>query len=302
MKIRYGTRGSKLAITQARQVISTAKPANPQIEFEEVVIKTLGDQIKDIPLYQVGGQGLFIKEIEQALLENRIDIAVHSLKDMPHEMTEELCLFAVGSAKDPRDCFLSVNYPSFMELPKGAKIGTSSLRRRIQLKLLRDDLEFTDFRGNLDTRFQKLQDGEVDAIILATAGLLRLDWAEKIREHFSINNVIPSVGQGLIGLQCRAAQADEYRQIFAAFAEEKAMLRARAEREFLRVLQGGCKTPMAAHAEVDGEHMTLHSFYSDMEGKNTVKNMHSGFANKPEALGREAAEEILEMKDMLCKK
>ncbi len=301
MKIKYGTRGSTLAVTQARKAVEIVKKANPSIEFEKVIIKTLGDRIKDIPLYQVGGQGLFIKEIEQALLEKRIDVAVHSLKDMPHEMSEGLSLFAVGSSKDPRDCLLSVKYESFADLPSGAKVGTSSLRRRIQLKQLRDDVEFSDFRGNLDTRYAKLESGEVDAIILATAGVMRLDWEEKIREHFSIQDVVPSVGQGLIGLQCRAEDEEEYVKLFKAFADENAMLRARAEREFLRILQGGCKTPMAAHGEITDEDMILHSFFADMAGKNTIKNMHSGFANEPEKVGQEAAEEILEMKDLICK-
>ncbi len=170
MKIRYGTRGSKLALHQTRHVIELAASTQPGIEFEEVVIKTLGDQVTGLPLFKVGGQGLFIKEIEQALLDRRIDIAVHSLKDVPHQTAAGLCLLAIGGREDARDCFLSKRYRNFTDLPAGAVIGTSSLRRRAQLSLMRQDLRFSDFRGNLDSRLKKLEDGEVDAIILAAAG------------------------------------------------------------------------------------------------------------------------------------
>ena len=163
MKIRYGTRGSKLALHQTRQAINIIKSSSNNTEFEEVIIKTLGDQVTGLPLFKVGGQGLFIKEIEQALLEKRIDIAVHSMKDVPHSVAEGLSIVAVGCAEDPRDCFLSKKYKSFEEMPIDAIIGTSSLRRRSQLSILKPGATFSDFRGNLDTRLRKLDEGEVDA-------------------------------------------------------------------------------------------------------------------------------------------
>ena len=293
MKIRYGTRGSKLALHQARHVIGIARNTCPEIEFEEVVIKTLGDQVTGLPLFKVGGQGLFIKEIEQALLEHRIDIAVHSLKDVPHAISEGLCLVAVGCVEDARDCFLSKNYRSFSELPPGAVVGTSSLRRRSQLSVMRSDLVFSDFRGNLDTRLQKLADGEVDAIILAAAGLLRFGWADRIGHYFAIDAMTPPAGQGILAVQCRCEDVDRLRPVLHNFASKQAEVRAAAERAFLAELQGGCQTPMAVHADITGDHLVLHSFIGTPDGRQTMRQTHTGAIEQAAGLGRQAAAEII---------
>ena len=293
MKIRYGTRGSKLALHQTRHAIDISRHTAPEVEFEEIVIKTLGDQITNMPLFKVGGQGLFIKEIEQALLENRIDIAVHSLKDVPHAISDGLTILAVGCPEDPRDCFLSIKYKSFKELPAGAIIGTSSLRRRSQLSVLRNDLNFSDFRGNLDTRLKKLEEGEIDAIILATAGLMRFGWGDRVSHHFSLEEMTPPAGQGLLALQCRSEDAQRLLPIFSEFADPKAQTRANAERAFLAELQGGCQTPMAVHAELKNDMVKLYSFIGTPDGTQTIRNLHTGKPEDAAQLGREAALAII---------
>jgi len=293
MKIRYGTRGSKLALQQTRHVINILKTARPDIEFEEVVIKTLGDQVTGLPLFKVGGQGLFIKEIEQALLDHRIDIAVHSLKDVPHAISNGLCLAAFGCPEDPRDCFLSKKFKTFSDLPAGAIIGTSSLRRRAQLSLMRQDLHFSDFRGNLDTRLQKLQNGEVDAMILAAAGFCRFGWQDQINEYFSIAQMTPPAGQGLLAVECRCADLADLRPVLASFHDAGSAARASAERAFLQKLQGGCQTPMAVHAEIEGNLIKLHSFIGTPDGHSFLRKLHSGSVEKAGELGQQAAAEII---------
>lgn len=293
MKIKYGTRGSNLALHQARHAINLARQHATDCEFAEIVIKTLGDQVTNLPLFKVGGQGLFIKEIEQALLEKRIDVAVHSLKDMPHAMSEGLAILAVGCPQDPRDCFLSYRHASFQALPAGAIIGTSSLRRRSQLSVLRNDLQFSDFRGNLDTRLKKLEEGEVDAIILAAAGLLRFGWQDKMQHYFSIAEMTPPAGQGLLAIQCREADLAALTPIFSTFADPQAQIRAAAERSFLKELQGGCQTPMAVHAIIDGDAVSLHSFVGTPDGKNILRRCHHGTVAQAAELGTTAALEML---------
>lgn len=293
MKIRYGTRGSKLALHQTRHVIDIARKTAGQIEFEEIVIKTLGDQVTNMPLFKVGGQGLFIKEIEQALLDGQIDIAIHSLKDVPHAIADGLCLLATGCPEDARDCFLSAKYKTFYDLPSGSVLGTSSLRRRAQLSVLRDDLQFSDFRGNLDTRLKKLEEGEVDAIILAAAGLLRFGWSDRIGQYFAIDEMTPPAGQGLLTIQCRNEDADRLRPIFAGFSDLNASLRATAERAFLGELQGGCQTPMAAHAVIDGDQLQFHSFIGTPDGRKTLRRLHIGACSQAEEIGHLAASEII---------
>jgi len=293
MKIRYGTRGSKLALHQTRHAVAIAQACAPDCEFEEVVIKTLGDQITNMPLFNEGGQGLFIKEIEQALLERRIDVAVHSLKDMPHAMSAGLAVLAAGCREDARDCFVSVKYESFASLPAGAVIGTSSLRRRAQLRSLRNDLQFSDFRGNLDTRLKKLEDGEVDAIILAAAGFHRFGWHDRIRHYFTIEEMLPPAGQGIIAIQCRSEDVALLTPVFATFADLVAAARAEAERAFLGVLQGGCSTPMAVHAEVVGDELKLHSFIGSVSGTEVIRKVHAGKVSQASEIGRIAAEAML---------
>lgn len=295
MKLRYGTRGSRLALHQTRYAIDLIKSSVKDVDFEEIIIKTLGDSVTNLPLFKVGGQGLFIKEIEHALIEKRIDIAVHSLKDVPHKLADGLTLVAIGCSQDPRDCFLSKKYTSFEEMPDTAIIGTSSLRRRSQLSVLKPGCKFSDFRGNLDTRLKKLEDGEVDGIILAAAGLTRFGWQEQIREYFSIDSLTPAAGQGLLAIECREEDVEKFKPIFSNFSESKAIIRSKAERAFLHALQGGCQTPMGVFAEVFKEDLILHSFIGFPDGSDTIRNIHSGNLDNPEELGKEAAEAILEI-------
>jgi len=265
----------------------------PECEFEEVIIKTLGDQVTNMPLFKIGGQGLFIKEIEQALLDGRIDIAVHSLKDMPHAMSAGLSILATGCREDARDCFVSTRYESFMSMPADAVIGTSSLRRRSQLSHLRRDLQFSDFRGNLDSRLKKLEEGEVDAIILAAAGLHRFGWQQQIRHYFTIEEMTPPAGQGIIAIQCRSEDVARLTPVFSTFADQVAAARAEAERAFLEVLQGGCSTPMAVHAEIVGDELKLLSFVGSANGTEIIRNFHLGKVTQAVELGRTAGEEML---------
>lgn len=299
MKIRYGTRGSKLALLQSRLAVSIVKNANKEIEFEEVLIKTLGDKVTDVPLFKVGGQGLFIKEIEQALIDKRIDIAIHSLKDLPFNLAEGLCLLCVGCEEDARDCLISKNGESLQKLPPNSKIGTSSLRRRAQLLTLRNDISFVDMRGNIDTRLKKLENNEAAAIILASAGLNRLGLSDKITEHFSVNQIVPAVGQGLLAIECREEDKNDLKAVFKTFANEKALIRAKAERKFLETMNAGCSMPITAHATINGSNIMLQTFLSDDTFKNSISDCFHGSTNKPEELGIEAANELLNARALL---
>ena len=293
MKLRVGTRGSKLALHQTRQTIEQLKKAKPDLEVEEVIIKTLGDKVQDLPLFKVGGQGLFIKAIENALIENKIDLAVHSLKDVPHEMSEGLVLAAFGLPQDPRDCLLSFKYDSLKKLPEGSLIGTSSLRRRSQLAKIRPDLKFSDYRGNLDTRLRKLEEGQVDAVILAAAGLARYNQQEKITQYFDTETIVPPAGQGIIAIQCRQADLESYRPLFKQFSCKKSTLRAICERAFLKRIQGGCQTPMAIHARIEEDQIVANSFIGSNDGVKTIFRTDTGPLNEPEKLGLKAAEAII---------
>lgn len=294
MKIRVGTRGSKLALHQTRQVIELIRQQQPDVEIEEVVVKTLGDKVTDLPLFKVGGQGLFIKEIEQALLDGRIDIAVHSLKDVPHQVAEGLELVDFGLPQDARDCFLSFKYKNLKSLPAGSLIGTSSLRRRSQLAQMRPDLKFSDFRGNLDTRLQKLEQGEVDAIILAAAGLLRFDQADRIGEMFAVDQLTPPAGQGIIAVECRSNDHQNIAPLLQKFHDRDSCIRAVCERAFLREIQGGCQTPMAAHATISGAKINLHSFIGSADGSRTIRRIDSAPIDQPEKLGIKAAMALID--------
>ena len=299
MKIRYGTRGSKLALLQSRLAISIVKNINKDTEFEETIIKTLGDKVTNAPLFKVGGQGLFIKEIEQALIEKKIDIAIHSLKDLPWQLADGLCLLAVGCEEDPRDCIISRNNVNLNDLPPDSIIGTSSLRRRAQILTLRSDISFVDMRGNIDTRLKKLENNEADAIILACAGLNRLGLDNKITEKFSVNKIVPAVGQGLIAIECRKEDEKQLKTIFETFSNKNAMIRARAERKFLEIMNAGCSTPITAHATINDKNLMLQVFMSDDSLQNSMTNCFHGSINNPEELGKEAASEMLNSMDLL---
>jgi uroporphyrinogen III methyltransferase/synthase len=294
MKIRFGTRGSKLALFQTQGIINRIKSRFPDLVSEEIVIKTLGDRVTDMPLFQVGGQGLFIKEIEEALHDGRIDIAVHSLKDVPNHLGAGLILGALSSREDPRDALISLSGLPFDRLPPGARIGTSSLRRRAQLAALRPDLTFLDMRGNLDTRLRKLEEGQADALILAAAGLTRLDLQGRITEFFAIDRLVPAVGQGILGLECRARDLPSLAPFLEVIEDPDATAAANAERTFLRRLQGGCQVPLAAHAVVVADTLSISAFLADPGGKKVARAEVSGPRRQADFLGEQAAERLLE--------
>ncbi|MCG2814135.1 MAG: hydroxymethylbilane synthase, partial [Thermodesulfovibrionales bacterium] len=262
-KIIIGTRGSKLALWQAEWVKSELQKLNPDLKIELNKIKTTGDKILDVPLAKVGGKGLFVKEIEEAMLRGEADLAVHSVKDVPTDFPNGLHLAVICKREDPRDAFISggkgsrgqgvkgkeFHINSFRELPKGATVGTSSLRRSCQLLSIRPDLKIEQLRGNLDTRLRKLDEGQFDAIILAAAGVKRLGWAERITETIEPEVSLPAIGQGAIGIECRVDD-DFINSLIAPLNHDETSICVRAERACLKKLEGGCQVPIAAHAQL----------------------------------------------------
>lgn len=256
-KIVVGSRKSKLALTQTNWFINELKKAGAPFEFEVKEIVTKGDQILDVQLSKVGGKGLFVKEIEKALLDKEIDFAVHSMKDMPAVLPEGLMIGCIPPREDARDAFISKGHVTFNDLPKGAIVGTSSLRRSAQLLQVRPDLEIKWIRGNIDTRLKKLETEDYDAIILAAAGLKRMGWSDDVvTEYLDINICLPAVAQGALGIECR--EDDEELLIeLAKITDENTSKAALAERAFLAAMDGGCQVPIAGYATVDGDNITL---------------------------------------------
>ncbi len=267
MKIRIGTRKSKLALWQSEWVKAQIEKKFPDVEVELVKITTKGDKILDVPLAKIGDKGLFTKEIEEAMLRGEVDIAVHSLKDVPSKLPEGLKLIAYSDREDPRDAFLSNGKFTLETLPQGAVVGTSSLRRKAQLRILRPDVQIKDLRGNVDTRIRKLKEGEYDAIILAAAGVKRLGWEEEIDEVLSPDKFIPSVSQGILGIEAREGDEEIERIVREAINFYESEVAATLERAFLRTLEGGCQVPMGCYAVVNEDRVHVRAFISDLEGK-----------------------------------
>ncbi|MDQ2086954.1 hydroxymethylbilane synthase [Herbivorax sp. ANBcel31] len=255
-KIRVGSRESALAMAQTKWVIDEIKKKYTHLEFEIIGIKTKGDRILDVKLDKIGGKGLFIKEIEKALINKEIDFAVHSLKDMPAQLSDELAISVLSKREDPRDALITVSKLTLDKQKEGFVLGTSSVRREVQIKAIREDVHFKTLRGNVNTRLNKLDKEEYDAIVLAAAGLHRLGLEEKIVQYFEIDKMIPSVGQGILAIQTRKDYDIEY--LLKSVHCEKAALEARAERAFLKRVNGDCSTPMAAHAVIEGDNMKLY--------------------------------------------
>ncbi|MBI5875232.1 MAG: hydroxymethylbilane synthase [Deltaproteobacteria bacterium] len=317
-KLKLGTRASQLALWQAEWVKSEIEKRYPGTEVELVKIKTTGDKILDVPLAKVGGKGLFVKEIEEALLDKRIDIAVHSMKDVPTDFPKGLHLVAITEREDPRDAFISqiqnskFKVQSFKDLPHGASIGTSSLRRSSQLLNLRTDLKIVQLRGNLNTRLKKLDEGQYDAIILAAAGVKRLGWVDRITEYLSPEVSLPAIGQGALGIETRVDDK-EINKLVAFFDHPATSTAVRAERALLKRLEGGCQVPIAAYGTVVADssvslnaptgHPTegwvgqLHlvGLVASTDGKKIIKDSVSGQIDKAEDLGIELAEKLLKM-------
>lgn len=286
------TRGSKLALTQSAWAGDLMTRLNPGLSYQLLKIKTTGDKILDVPLAQVGGKGLFVKEIEEAMLDGRADAAIHSIKDVPAELPPGLHLAAIPVREDCRDALISASGRDLDDLPKGAVMGTSSLRRAAQLKARRPDLKIVSLRGNVDTRLAKLDRGEMDAIVLAAAGLNRLGLGDRITQLLEPEMMLPAVGQGALGLECRK---DDTRtnELLKAVEDPDTRTRVEAERAFLTRLEGGCQVPLACLAELDGETLTVDGLVAGVEGSPYIRRTVSGPARRAAELGRELAEDIL---------
>lgn len=283
MKIVVGSRDSRLAVIQSEMVIDAIRAFDPALEVELVTMKTTGDMILDKTLDKIGGKGLFVKELDKALMDGRADLTVHSLKDMPMEVSEELPLLAFSKREDPRDAL--VLRKGLTELPERPVIGSSSLRRKLQLEKLFPDAEIRPIRGNLQTRLRKLDSGEFDAIVLACAGIKRLGLAERISRVFSPQEILPAACQGILAVQGRAGYETPF---LADFADEEARLIALAERSFVRTLDGGCSAPTAAYGEIEGDEIRITGFYVD-ENDNQYIDTITGSKAEGEALGRQLA-------------
>lgn len=292
-KITIGTRGSMLALWQANWVKSELERVH-DLEVELNIIKTTGDKITDVPLAQVGGKGLFVKEIEEALTDGRVDLAVHSMKDVPTEFPDGLALRCITKREDPRDALISREGKRLSELTEGAKVGTSSLRRRSQLLAKRPDLVITDLRGNLDTRLRKLDDGVYDAIILAGAGLNRLGWSERITELIDPELMLPAIGQGALGIETRISDGDT-NELVAFFDDPKTSDAVKGERALLKKLEGGCQVPIAAYGTVKDMRLKLKGLVAAVDGSRIIESSIEGNSRDGEALGIELAEELLKM-------
>ncbi|AZZ96652.1 hydroxymethylbilane synthase [Pseudoalteromonas sp. R3] len=290
--LRIATRKSALALWQAEFVKAELEKFHADLEVELVPMSTKGDKILDTPLAKIGGKGLFVKELEQAMLEGRADIAVHSMKDVPVEFPDGLELHTICEREDPRDAFVSNTYQSLAELPAGSVVGTSSLRRQCQIRAVRPDLVIKDLRGNVNTRLAKLDAGEFDAIILAAAGLIRLEMAERIASFVTVEDSLPANGQGAVGIECRSDDA-QVQAWLAPLEHSETRMRVLAERAMNRRLEGGCQVPIGAYAEIDGEQLTLRGLVGAVDGSQILRGEQSGPVADAEQLGIRLAESLL---------
>ncbi|MGL5769270.1 MAG: hydroxymethylbilane synthase [Plesiomonas shigelloides] len=291
--IRIATRQSPLALWQAEHVRQLLRAQHPDLEVTLVPMVTKGDVILDTPLAKVGGKGLFVKELELALLEQRADIAVHSMKDVPVEFPDGLGLVCICERDDPHDALVSNHYDSLDALPQGAIVGTSSLRRQCQLRAARPDLHIKDLRGNVGTRLSKLDNGEYDAIILAAAGLRRLGLEARIRARLSVQQSLPAVGQGAIGIECRLDDA-RVRALLAPLNHADTADRVVAERAMNNRLQGGCQVPIGSYAELTGDQLYLRALVGAPDGSRLLQAEIRGPRTEAEQLGSALAEQLLD--------
>jgi hydroxymethylbilane synthase len=289
LRLRIGSRGSQLALWQANHIASLVRTQGHEVEIE--IIHTTGDKITDVALAKVGAKGMFTKEIEEALADRRVDLAVHSLKDLPTELAAEFEIAAVPKREDPRDAFCSVNYSGIEAMPQGARVGTSSLRREAQLRAIRPDLVVHPLRGNVDTRLRKLESGEYDAIILASAGLRRLGKTERIRQVLPVETMCPAAGQGALGIESRAGDA-AVREALAFLDDEAARAETSCERALLAKLGGGCQVPIGASAKWSEGKLHLEAVVASPDGKLLVRE--SAIGGHPTQLGASVAKRILE--------
>jgi hydroxymethylbilane synthase len=291
-ELKIGTRGSQLALFQANWVKDQLGEAHPDLKVTLIKIKTTGDKIQDVPLAKIGGKGLFVKEIEEALLQKTIDLAVHSIKDVPTEFPEGLHLSVVTKREDPRDVFISKDGRALKDLPQGAKIGTSSLRRQAQLLYFRNDLELIPLRGNLDTRLKKLKTMNLDGIVLALAGVRRLGLEERVTEIIPTDISLPAIGQGALGIEIRREDKEVEGQI-RFLNDRDSSIAVTAERAFLKKLEGGCQVPLAAYARPVGTGLRVDGLVGSTDGKRLIRHHVEGSIENAESLGIELAEILL---------
>ncbi len=290
--LKIGTRQSLLALWQSNHIAACLRKQYPECEVVLKKIVTKGDRILDVPLAQIGGKGLFTKEIEEDLLSGEVDLAVHSLKDMPTVLPEGLCLTAITERANVGDAFVSNDYACFEELPLGAVVGTSSLRRKAQLLAARPDLTIRDLRGNVDTRLRKLDEGLYDAVILAAAGLERLGHGDRIKAIIPTDVCLPAVGQGALAIECRTDDA-EVRQMLDFLNDQPTVYATAAERAFLGLLEGGCQVPIGVHADVNGEQIKIEAIIAALDGSTVLRDTIEGAAVDAVALGQKLGKKML---------
>ena len=293
MNLKIGTRGSKLALTQTNFVADKIKKLMPEADMEICVIKTSGDIMQDVSLLTIGGQGVFVKEIEEALLSKKIDLAVHSMKDVPGETPEELIFAAILPREDVRDVLVARNNIKMEFMPKGAKIGTGSQRRGAQIKAMLPDVNIVPLRGNIDTRLKKIETENLTGVILAAAGMKRMGLAERITQFLPVETMLPAVGQGALGLQIRKADVD-LAKTCAGLNDATTATEVTAERSFLRALGGGCRLPIAALGKLEKDRLLLEGMLAAPNGTTVIRDKVSGAKEEAEELGKKLAEIILE--------
>jgi hydroxymethylbilane synthase len=291
-ELKIGTRGSQLALVQANWVREKLVEAHPDLTVTLITIKTTGDKIQDAPLAKIGGKGLFVKEIEEALIQKRVDLAVHSIKDVPTELPGELHLSAITRREDPRDVFVSKNRKNLGELPHGAKIGTSSLRRQAQLLHFRGDFELIPLRGNLDTRLKKLEKMNLDGIVLAMAGVKRLGFESRVTEIIPTEISLPAIGQGALGIETRKGD-QEVEERISFLNDPPSAIAISAERAFLKRLEGGCQVPVAAFARIIESTLHIEGLVGTVDGQRLIRHHLEGTMDQAESLGTELAEILL---------
>ena len=287
-----GTRGSKLAVHQSQWVQARLQELAPGLTISLQRIQTSGDKILDVPLAKIGGKGLFVKEIEDALLSKEIDLAVHSMKDVPTALPEGLDILCVPPREDPRDALITRDGCRLDQLKPGAKIGTSSLRRQAQLLHYRPDFTIEMLRGNLDTRLRKLREGQFDAIVLAAAGLRRLAWDAEITEYLPVHLSLPAIAQGALGIEARSDDTF-VRELLSRFEHRPTRITVTAERALLHRLEGGCQVPIAAHAALEGDRLTVDGLVASVDGRRVIRHQIQGPASEAQALGTKLAERLL---------
>ncbi len=291
-KLRIATRKSALAMWQAEHVKARLESLHPGLEVELLAMSTKGDKILDVPLAKIGGKGLFVKELEAAMLENRADIAVHSMKDVPMDFPEGLGLAVISEREDPTDAFVSNKYANLDELPEGAVVGTSSLRRRCQISERRPDLKVDWLRGNVNTRLAKLDNNEYDAIILASSGLKRLGFNDRIRNTIPDTVSLPAAGQGALGIECRITDT-EIIDLLKPLTHEATQICVNAERAMNKRLEGGCQVPIAGYAVLEGDQLYVRGLVGEPDGSRILRDEVRGPADQAEQLGIQLAEALL---------